>query len=166
MAIKVPDQMVYYSERDAKAERILCWIPSARYRDVAVDDEALRRLQQNYPTGVEVRVQPDELEAEGIRLPVTPDEIIDSYKGLRSKGVLHESGMIIARTLERIAELASAGEMFDSLIDANSRQPAYATLAPGEPTGAVRRIAELPKMNGGEEPRTVFRRLSVRQRAR
>lgn len=165
MAIKVPDAMVYYSERDAQAERLLCWIPPQQYPDIAVDDRALERLRKNYPKGVEVRVQAKELEAEGIKLSVDPEDLTKTYRGLRDKGVLHESGMIIALTLEQNARAVKSGESLDSLISADGQRPeASATRAAGAPLSPVRRMAEPPAMKGDEEPRHVFRRLSVRQR--
>lgn len=164
MAIKVPNEMVYYSERDAQSERFLCWIPHQQYRDVAVDEQALQRLRQDYPMGVEVRVDPEELKAVGIKLPVAPVDLIKTYKGLQNKDVLHESGMIIARTLERIAKEAVRGETLDYLIDADSRQPlSFHTPARRKPQKPVNRIVELPEMKGDEEPQSVFQRLSVRQ---
>jgi hypothetical protein len=165
MAIRVPAEMVYYLERDADAQRLLCWIPPQQYEDVAVDDQALQRLQRDYPRGVEVRVDARELEAEGIRLPVPPHDLMETYRGLRDREVLHESGMIIARTLERTAEAAIRGERLDSVIEADQRQPrSFPAPAPGEPLRQVRRLADAPEMVGDEEARTVFQRLTVRQR--
>ena len=165
MAIKVPKTMVYYSEKDAQSGRLLCWIPRGVYRYVAIDGQALRRLKKNYPTGVEVRVDRQELEVEGIKLPVALDDLIETYRGLQNKGALHESGMILASTLERMTEAASRGETLDSLIEAYSRQPISSpTPVRGKSRRLVRHIADLPEMKGDEESQAVFQRISVRQR--
>lgn len=154
MAITVPDEMAYYSERDAQAERLLCWIPPQQYSEVALDDQALQRLRENYPSGLEVRVDPKELEAEGIKLPVDPEDLTRTYRELRDRRVLHESGMIIGATLQHSAKEVKRGASLDSLVGAARERPPR----------PVRRIAELPRMKGDEEPSGVFRRLSVRQR--
>lgn len=166
MAVKVPDEMVYYIERDAQAERLLCWIPPEQYPDVAVDEQALERLRKNYPRGVEVRVHPQELKAEGITLSVEPEALTGTYRALAEKGVLHDSGMIIAPTLERNAKAMEDGESIDALINADRAGPTILSArAPHDEPGPIRRIPDQPLAKGDEEPLDMFRRLSVRQRS-
>jgi hypothetical protein len=139
MTIKVPDQVVFYSERDHEVEMLLCWIPPSKFDEVAVNQEAAKRLRQNYPKGVELRIEPKELEAEGIKLDVSPDDLAKTYKALRDRNALHESGMIIGQALQHRAEALQPDISADD------------------------RISELPEMVGDEEPVMAFRRLSVRQ---
>ena len=167
MAIKVPTAMVYYSERDAQSERLLCWIPPQQYPDVSDDDEALQRLRKSYPRGVEVRVHRKELEAEGIRFSIAPEDLTKTYKRLKDRGALHESGMIFAATLELNAKAIKSGESLDSLIDTDrQRLSTFPTAATETPPKQAHHIAEPPEMIGGEEPSDVFQRFSVRQHAK
>jgi hypothetical protein len=168
MAIKVPSEMVYYSERDAQSERLLCWIPPQQYPEVTAGDaQALQRLQQNYPTGLEVRVDARELSAEAIQLPVPPQKLVETYRALKAKGALNESGLIVAQALHEAAQAREGGETLDAVIEVDRRRRLVrpADTLPGPAERAFRSIADEPEMKGDEDPRAVYRRLSVRKTA-
>jgi hypothetical protein len=164
--IKVPSEMVYYLERDAQAERLLCWIPPGRYPDVAKDGQVRERLGKIYIRGIEVRVQSEELEAEGIRLSVDCEDLIEAYRDLRNRGALHSSGMVIASTLEQYAKAMKATEDLDSTPYGDTSEAAGADSAPDADrlSQLVIRAGEQPSMTGDEEPLDAFQRLSVRQK--
>lgn len=168
MAIKVPSEMVYYSERDAQSERLLCWIPPHNYPEVTAGDAgALQRLQRRYPSGVEVRVDARELDAERIQLPVPPDTLVKTYRGLKVRGALNESGQVVAQALHEAAQAIEGGDTLEAVIEVDRRRRLVrpADTLPGPPERAFRNIADEPEMKGDEDPRTVYRRLSVRKPA-
>jgi hypothetical protein len=164
MAIKVPDKLVYYSDRDHEVEMLLCWIPPSKFDNVAENREAADRLRQNYPKGVEVRVEPKELKAEGIKLEVAPDDLAKIYRAFRERNALHESGMVSGQTLQRNAKALQKGASIDDLVGpAGEPYHAMPPPGPGAAPWLVHPISELPEMVGDEEPVEAFQRLSVRQ---
>ena len=164
MAIKVPDKLVYYSDRDHEVDILLCWIPPSEYDDVAVNQGAADQLRRRYPKGVEVRVEPKELEAEGIKLEVAPDDLAKTYRAFQERNALNESGMVIGKTLQRNAKALQRGVSIDDLVasggEPDRTRPSRAAV--GTPR-RVSRITEFPEMVGDEEPAEAFQRLSVRQ---
>jgi hypothetical protein len=155
---------VYYSDRDHEVEMLLCWIPPSKFDDVAVDQAAADRLRRHYPSGLEVRVEPEELKAEGIKLEAAPDDLAKTYGAFRERNALHESGMVIGQMLERSAQARQQGAGIEELMDlAGELELSMPPEAPGAPPGPVRRISELPEMVGDEDPVEAFQRLSVRQ---
>ena len=152
MAIKVPDEMVFYPEKDAQSERLLCWIPPQDYEKVAIDDAALKRLRRNYPRGIEIRMRDKELEQEGIHLEVPSKKLENIYRTLQTEHTLPErivmNRAILVRKGIRVVRGTSTTE------DAADASP-----------NLFDDLSKSVAMAGDEEPPEVFRRLSVRQMA-
>ena len=153
MAIKVPDEIVFYLENDAQSERLLCWIPPRDYENVATDQAALKRLRRNYPRGIEIRMNEKELEQEGIKLEVKSEDLKRAYHRIQADHGLPGRGMVNVRVLirEGIQPVREASETDDSF-----------GISPDLVDGRSIPLS----MTGDEEPPKVFKRLSVRQMAK
>jgi hypothetical protein len=100
LMIKLPAEMVYYTEPQRSIETLLCWLPPDAYVHVSADADTLLRW---YPDGLELSVDTDTLAEYDIDLGATPKDLHSAYQWLQAKGKLPSNQMVPAAQLQELA---------------------------------------------------------------
>jgi hypothetical protein len=147
--IKLPAEMVYYTEPQRSIETLLCWIPPDAYVHVSADADTLHRW---YPDGLELTVDADTLAEYDIELGAYPYDLCRAYQWLQNKGKLPANQMVPAAELNELAQ--SHG---DGAFETGSERPwSERNDLPTPPA-----ISETT-MTAGDDASDVFARLSGR----
>ena len=158
--IKLPKKIVIYPQKRSKPDYLLCWIPSDRYQDVAINAEAEGELKSDYPNGIEIELSEDGLQEFGIQLNASPEKLRQAYLELNSEDALPKSGMIEAAMLKKIIEEREAGRSIEEIT--KPPQPDALSFDVTE-SNPLHLLKDGPEMIGDEDPQELFQRLSVRQ---
>ena len=158
--IKLPKKIVIYPQKRSKPDYLLCWIPSDRYQDVAINAEAEGELKSDYPSGIEIELSEDGLQEFGIQLNASPEKLRQAYLELNSEDALPKTGMIEAEMLEKIIEEREAGRSIEEITKPPQPDALSFDVTESDP---LHLLKEGPEMIGDEDPQELFQRLSVRQ---
>jgi len=102
--IRIPIKRAYYTASRKEQDDLLCWIPSQEFARMVQDGHIPQELADDYPGGIEVRVSASAFDEFEVDLGVTPDDISEAYKTLRTQGRLPESGIVDGVALENLAQ--------------------------------------------------------------
>jgi len=158
--IKLPKTIAIYPQKHTKPDYLLCWIPSDRYQDVAINLEAEEELNRFYPNGVEIELSEAGLQEFGVNLHAPQEELRLAYLELYAEGMLPDTGMIEIEILERYMADKEAGRSIEEIT--SPAPPDTLSFGIGE-VDLLSRIKEGPEMTGDEDSLDLFQRLAVRQ---